>query len=76
MFVKTIFQYFITTIFKFLKNDLILMTSKENELPKGLPLGSKIPIKEVIDIENNTLNFNEILKSQNGILIDFFRGAW
>jgi len=43
---------------------------------KGLPVGSKSPIEDLIDINDNILNFKKILKKPGGILIDFFRGAF
>jgi len=43
---------------------------------KGLSLGVKAPIVETKDIYNNNINSINLLQKYNGILIDFFRGAW
>ena len=43
---------------------------------KGIPLGVKAPTVETKDIYNNNINLTNFLQKYNGILIDFFRGAW
>lgn len=43
---------------------------------KGLEEGSKVPIEKMIDIDDNVLDFKEILTQSRGILLDFFRGAF
>ncbi|MFO7796719.1 MAG: hypothetical protein ACQERB_03955 [Promethearchaeati archaeon] len=47
-----------------------------NNSERGIPVGSKSPIEALIDINNRTLEFKEVLKTTEGILIDFFRGAF
>ena len=42
----------------------------------GLSLGVKAPSIETIDIFENTVNSEEILNENRGLLIDFSRGAW
>ncbi len=43
---------------------------------KGLSLGVNAPIIETRDIYNSDINLTNLLQKYNGILIDFFRGAW
>ena len=55
------------------------MTDKNNEeppRPKGLELHSKAPQIDTVDIFDNPVNLNELLKTFDGVLIDFFRGNW
>jgi hypothetical protein len=46
------------------------------EKKTGLPIGFKLPIAEMDDIYGNTIRFEEQFKKFEGILIDFFRGAF
>ena len=51
----------------------------DKETPKSeerLPLGTDAPIIDTIDVFNNEINLTEILKENNGVIIDFHRGAW
>lgn len=43
---------------------------------KGIPLGVTAPAVEIKDIYNNNINLSNLLQKYNGVLIDFFRGAW
>lgn len=43
---------------------------------KGLTIGTEAPLVETNDIYGNAVNFKEILREKDFILIDFFRGAW
>ena len=43
---------------------------------KGLTLGEKAPIVNTKDIYNKNINSINLLQTYEGILIDFFRGAW
>jgi hypothetical protein len=43
---------------------------------KGLKVGSQIPIDQLVDINENILDFTKVLKDSGGILLDFFRGAF
>ena len=43
---------------------------------KGLDLGVKAPIVNTKDIYKNNVNSTDLLQTYDGILIDFFRGAW
>ena len=42
----------------------------------GLPLGVKAPIINTTDIFDNNINLIEILQNHDGVVLDFFRGAW
>jgi hypothetical protein len=48
----------------------------EMKKPRGLTLHSKAPMINTFDIYNNKINLNDLLKTYNGVLIDFFRGTW
>lgn len=53
------------------------MTSEETQKTNfGLSLGDKAPLIDTLDVLDNEINLIEILKSNRGLLIDFFRGAW
>lgn len=43
---------------------------------KGLPIGTKVPQKDFTDIYGEKIQFEDILTTSRGILIDFFRGAF
>jgi len=47
-----------------------------SNLKKGISLGVNAPMIETRDIYNNPINLANLLQKYNGILIDFFRGAW
>lgn len=49
---------------------------EELDSEKGLDIGTNAPIIDTNDILGNKINTREILKEYNGILIDFFRGAF
>ncbi|MFX1420567.1 MAG: hypothetical protein ACFE9N_16850 [Promethearchaeota archaeon] len=54
------------------------MASNKDETirPRGLALHSQAPMIKTVDIYNNPVNLENLLKTHNGILIDFFRGTW
>ncbi|MFX1443571.1 MAG: hypothetical protein ACFFHV_09175 [Promethearchaeota archaeon] len=53
------------------------MTDLHITIPnKGLPIGSKAPLIETTDIDDNEVNLAIMLKNHRGVLIDFFRGGW
>jgi hypothetical protein len=52
------------------------MNENERPRPKGLPLNSTAPLIKTSDIYGNIIDFSMLLKENNGILIDFFRGNW
>jgi peroxiredoxin len=54
------------------------MTDENISNPKiGLLVGTKAPLFETKDINDNEINLSNLLKGDyRGILIDFFRGAW
>lgn len=49
----------------------------EKDYPdKGLPIGIEVPQKNFTDIYGEEIQFEIILSSYRGILLDFFRGAF
>ena len=54
-------------------NDL---SNKEPPRPKGVKIHSKAPQIDTTDIYDNPINLDKLLKTFNGVLIDFFRGNW
>ena len=53
------------------------MTKLHNSTPnRGLPIGSKAPTVDAIDIDENEVNLAKLLENHRGVLIDFFRGGW
>jgi len=42
----------------------------------GLSLGTKAPIIDTNDIFENKINLTTLLQNYQGVLLDFFRGAW
>lgn len=48
-------------------------TSKSEE---RLPLDSVAPLIDTIDIFNNKVDLTEILRDNDGVIIDFHRAAW
>ena len=53
------------------------MTKNEETIrPRGLSLHTKAPQIRTIDIYNNLVDLDELLRNHNGVLIDFFRGTW
>jgi hypothetical protein len=41
-----------------------------------LPIGTKVPIIDTVDVFNNKINLTELLQTNRGLIIDFHRGAW
>lgn len=41
-----------------------------------VPIGTKVPIIDTVDVFNKKINLTEDLKNHPGIIIDFHRGAW
>ncbi|MFX1391009.1 MAG: hypothetical protein ACFE9Z_13175 [Promethearchaeota archaeon] len=52
------------------------LSNDEMKRPRGLPLHSKAPMINTFDIYNSKINLDNLLKTYNGVLIDFFRGTW
>jgi len=52
------------------------MADEEPPRPKGLLIGSKAPVFDTEDIYGKKINLNQLLKTHEGVLIDFFRGNW
>lgn len=55
-----------------------MVNSNEEEppRPKGLQINSNAPMIDTVDIYDNPINLDDLLKTYNGVLIDFFRGNW
>jgi len=55
-----------------------MVNSNEEEppRPKGLETYTDAPMFETVDIYENPVILNDLLKTHNGVLIDFFRGNW
>ena len=63
--------------FKFDEYFLCSMSDGEtSNSEERLPLDTDAPIIDTIDVFNNKINLTEILKENNGAIIDFHRGAW
>ena len=60
----------------FKKKMMIKMNAEEPPRPKGLPIHSKAPLINTVDIYDKSINLNDLLKNFNGVLLDFFRGNW
>lgn len=55
------------------------MTDIKNEeppQPEGLQLYINAPPIDTVDIYDNSVKLDDLLKTYNGVLIDFFRGNW
>lgn len=53
------------------------MSDGETSNPEErLPLGTKVPNIDTVDVFNNKINLAEELKNHSGVIIDFHRGAW
>ncbi len=58
-------------------NDNILMNENNNyPKEKGLSINTKAPEFSTTDVDGKKIVLKEILQNYNGLLIDFFRGAW
>ncbi|MFX1554191.1 MAG: hypothetical protein ACFFBV_09730 [Promethearchaeota archaeon] len=55
---------------------MVDLNEEEPPRPKGLQLNIKAPMILTVDIYDNPINFKDLLKVYDGILIDFFRGNW
>ncbi len=63
--------------FKFDPNYIFCMSDGETSKPEErLPLGTKVPNIDTVDVFDNKINLAEDLKNHPGIIIDFHRGAW
>jgi len=52
------------------------MIETEGARPKGINIHSKAPLFNTFDIYSQPINLNDLLKTYNGVMIDFFRGNW
>lgn len=58
------------------QNKFINMNAEEPPRPKGIDIKSIAPLINTSDIYGNPINLNNLLKTYNGVMIDFFRGNW
>ena len=70
-----IYLGFIKKNFKFDKHLSFFMPETTISLER-LPIGTKVPIIDKVDVFNKKINLAEDLKNHPGIIIDFHRGAW
>lgn len=54
----------------------MVLNKDATQRPRGLALYSQAPIISTVDIYSNSVNLEKLLKTYNGVLIDFFRGSW
>jgi len=52
------------------------MNAEEPPRPNGINTEIKAPQIDTVDIYNNQVNLSILLKTYDGVLIDFFRGNW
>lgn len=52
------------------------MTEEESPRPSGLPIGTRAPKFNTVDIYGNKISLTESLEDYDGVMIDFFRGNW
>ena len=50
------------------------MTSSRTK--KGLTIGTRAPSIDTVDINGNEIKLDDLLKSNDAVLVDFFRGIW
>ncbi len=63
--------------FKFDKHFLFSMSDGEtSNSEERLLLDTDAPLIDTVDVFNNEINLTEILKENNGVIIDFHRAAW
>jgi len=55
---------------------IMALDKDKTQRPRGLTLHSQAPIINTVDIYNNPVNLENLLKNHNGVLVDFFRGTW
>lgn len=55
---------------------MIKMIEADTSRPKGINIHAKAPSIDTVDIDGNPINLYNLLKTYNGIMIDFFRGNW
>ena len=55
-----------------------MVNSNEEEPPRptGIQIGTKALMIETSNINENPINLKNLLKTHDGVLIDFFRGSW
>ncbi len=50
--------------------------SETSNSDERLPLDTNAPMIDTVDAFGNPINLTEILKENNGLIIDFHRAAW
>ncbi|MHA1987154.1 MAG: hypothetical protein ACW98D_10980 [Promethearchaeota archaeon] len=52
------------------------MIEAEGPRPRGVNIHTKAPSINTFDVNGKTVNLQNLLKTYNGVMIDFFRGNW
>lgn len=52
------------------------MSEEETPRPRGININTKAPMINTVDIYGKNIDLTTLLKTYNGVLIDFFRGNW
>ncbi len=70
--------YYYLTIIKYDFKVVVMVNSNEEEPPRptGIQIGTKALMIETSNINENPINLKNLLKTHDGVLIDFFRGSW
>ena len=55
---------------------MVKMIEAEEPRPRGINIHAKAPLINTFDIYGKPINLNNLLKTYNGVMIDFFRGNW
>ena len=53
-----------------------MLTEHSSNNEKGLPVGTKAPLINTIDVFEKKISFTELYKEHRGVFLDFSRGAW
>ena len=55
---------------------MVKMIEAEEPRPRGINIHAEAPLINTLDIYGKPINLNNLLKTYNGVMIDFFRGNW
>ena len=55
---------------------MVKMIETEEPRPRGIHIHAKAPLINTTDIYGNSIKLSNLLKTYNGVMIDFFRGNW
>ena len=74
--------YFITLLYlnlnkrNFELNQLNNIDKGESPRPRGVNIRTKAPMINTVDIYGKPINLNNLLRTYDGVMLDFFRGNW